>query len=356
MNKKHLLTIFLSLLLFSCSEDDGPNRETPIEELPYENGYLVLNEGNFGQGNASVSFVSSDFMETENNIYRTNNGTGLGDTAQSITLYEDYAMIVLNVSNRIEIVDRYTFESIGVIQGDLLNPRYAEVVSGKIYVSNWGDGSDPNDDYIGVYNINDFSLIENISVPEGPEKLASRSGKLFVAHEGGFSFNNIISVIDTNLDEVENEIEVGDVPSSMVVQNNNLWVLSSGKPAYADEETTGGITLISIADQTVTDETTFEDMVHPDHMQVVGGSIYYTIGKDLYEIVGNLNNVPSEPIISFDDVDVIYGLSIDDAYIYIASPDASFTGNGSMHVYELLTGVEVNAAEVGINPNGVYLN
>ena len=53
----------LSLLIGSCSKDDT---ETPQEPLgAYEGGILVSNEGPFGNGTGTVTFISSDLNITE---------------------------------------------------------------------------------------------------------------------------------------------------------------------------------------------------------------------------------------------------------------------------------------------------
>ena len=51
--KNVFLGIFAStLLLASCSNDDAVEKDVPLGT--YDNGVLVLNEGNFGTPNASV--------------------------------------------------------------------------------------------------------------------------------------------------------------------------------------------------------------------------------------------------------------------------------------------------------------
>jgi hypothetical protein len=49
-----------------CSNQDD-KVETPLGA--YDNGVLVLNQGGFGNGNASLSYVSNDFVTFQNNIF-----------------------------------------------------------------------------------------------------------------------------------------------------------------------------------------------------------------------------------------------------------------------------------------------
>ncbi|MDX1543013.1 MAG: YncE family protein [Christiangramia sp.] len=355
MNYKHLFLLFFTVILFNSCEDDTDCCPMPEEEAEFESGIFVLNEGNFGSGNASVSFIDKDMQQMQSSIFMNTNETGLGDTAQSIKLYEEVAIIVVNVSNKIEVVNRYTFESLATIDVELMNPRYAEVVNDKIYVSNWGDGMNPDDDFVAVFDLADFSFIKSISVAEGPEKVLAANEKLFVAHKGGFSFNNIVSVINTGTNGVDAEIEVGDLPNSMVFDGNSLWVLSGGKPSYAETETAGKLSNINISNNQVEEEFDFPDSsLHPNNLSLEGSEVYLTIGKTVYSY--NMNTMQPASEFKLEEPALLYGFEIHDGKIYVASPNADFTGDGMLYVYDLLNGSLTNQFSVGINPNGIYFN
>ncbi|MCG9972633.1 YncE family protein [Christiangramia crocea] len=356
MNYKHLL-LLLSLVFFfnSCDDDTDCCPPLPEEEAEFESGIFVLNEGNFGSGNASVSFIDKDMEQMESKVFMNINGSELGDTAQSIELYEDFAIIVVNVSNKIEVVNRYTFESLATIDTELMNPRYAEVTGNKIYVSNWGDGMDPDDDFVAVFDLADFSFIKSISVAEGPEKVLAVNEKLFVAHTGGFSFNNIVSVINTGNNEVEDEIEVGDLPNSMVVDGSNLWVLSGGKPSYAETETAGKLSNIDVSNNQVVEEFDFPDSsMHPNNLSLEGSDVYLTIGKTVYSY--NMSTMQPSSEFKLEEPALLYGFEIHNGKIYVASPNADFTGDGMLYVYNLSDGNLTDQFSAGINPNGIYFN
>lgn len=350
--KKLLFCICLVIMTSSCSKDDV----TPEPAGAYSGGIFVLNEGNFGSGNSSVTYINQENGQTENNIFKKVNGNLLGDTAQSMTFNDELALIILNVSNKIEIVDRNTFESMGTISEYLSNPRYAVIVNDKIFVSNWGDGNDPEDDFIAVFELKDFSFTENIEVAEGPETIAQSGNTLFVAHAGGYSFNNIVSVIDAGTDSLTKEVAVGDVPNSMVISGNYLWVLSSGKPNYADAETGGKLSKIDLNTKTVTEDYDFPEAVHPDHLTAGSNSLYYSVNKSIFEFDNNSDSLSEIPVFTVDEASFLYGFSINDNKAYIASPNADFTGNGKLYVYDLSAGSLLNQYVTGINPNSTYFN
>jgi Tfp pilus assembly protein PilP len=355
MKLKSLLFLTAGIMFMtSCEKDDV---SAPVEKGDYTNGIFVLNEGNFGSGNSSVTFVDQDLTSSTNNIYKNlNGGASLGDTAQDLAFYGDYAYIVLNVSNTIEVVDRNTFEAVATIDSELNNPRNIAFQEDLAYVTNWGDPSNPDDDYVAVYQTEDFSFINSIAVAEGPEAIVSEAGKLYVAHMGGYNFNNKISVIDVSDNSVE-IVQVGDVPNSIEVENGYLWVLSGGKPAYAEEETAGQITQIDLASLEVVDRYLLKDKSqHPDHLEIDGNNIYYTIGNNVYTFEKGAARLPEQELFAAEEVTALYGFAVRDGNIYITSATADFTGDGMLYVYDASTGSLLSELGTGINPNGVYFN
>ncbi|MDR5590069.1 YncE family protein [Christiangramia sp. SM2212] len=355
MNYKHILFLFITVLFLNSCSDETDCCPMPEPEADFASGIFVLNEGNFGSANSSVSFINEESGEKQVQIFKNKNGFDLGDTAQSIELHENLAIIVVNVSNKLEIVDRYTFESLGTIETNLLNPRYAEVVGKNLYVTNWGNGVDSADDFVSVFDLTDYSFIQSIPVAEGPEKLITANNKIYVAHKGGYSFNNQISVLDAASNSVTAELEVGFLPNSMLVSGSDLWVLYSGKPSYAETETAGGLSRIDISSDKVMESMSFsENSVHPENLSTNGSDVFFTIGKSLYKysIGGEL---PVSAEFSFEEAAVLYGFAMNNEKIYVASPNADFTGDGNLYIYGL-DGSLLDQYSTGINPNGVYFN
>ena len=356
MNYKHLLLLLSIVLFFNSCEDDTDCCPMPEPEAEFQSGIFILNEGNFGSANASVTYINEDTETVGAGIFNNINNYSLGDTAQSMRMFEELAIIVVNVSNKIEIVNRYTFESLATINTNLQNPRYAGVLEDKLYVTNWGDGMDPEDDFVAVFDLADYSFLRSIPVSEGPEKLISANNKIYVAHTGGFSFNNIVSVIENDAAEVETEIEVGDLPNSMVVKENDLWVLAGGKPSYADVETAGRLSKIDLTSNEVVESIEFpEKSIHPANLNIAGSDAYFTLGKSVFKYTEG-GALPDAAEYSLDDAALIYGFEVYEDKIYVASPNADFTGDGNLYIYDLADGNLLNKYTTGINPNGIYFN
>ena len=85
--KKISLIIGLVLLFWSCKKEIGPQYLQVDEEG--SGSLLIINEGNFGFGNASVSIYNPDTKEIFNNQFKAVNGFGIGDVLQSVNRYED---------------------------------------------------------------------------------------------------------------------------------------------------------------------------------------------------------------------------------------------------------------------------
>jgi hypothetical protein len=353
MNTNKFLLLFLSITLVftSCSDDDMAPAPPSGD---YFDGILISHEGNFGQGNASVSFVSYDLMTVENNIFSSVNSTPLGDTAQSIAFNGDFAYIVLNVSNSIEIVNRYTFESVASLSTGLNNPRYIAFANGKGYVTNWGDGGVATDDYLAIIDLasNTMSAL-TISVEEGPEEIIANGGTVYVAHQGGFSQNNVISVVNTSTDLVASTIIVGDVPNSMQLDDSgNLWVLSGGKPSWTGDETGGRLSKINTNANNSLTSTEFSATEHPNHLSMDNGILYYYMSGSVFKMASSETTLPTTAEITGLS---FYGMTVNNSILY--GVDAvDFTSNGVFSAYDLSSNTLSNTTTVNIIPGGIYFN
>lgn len=355
MNLKRtaFVLLFGATLLTSCSGDD----EILIPPLgAYENGVLILNQGGFGNGNASVSYLSNDLTVFQDNIFSlVNPSVILGDTAQDIGFYNDYAYIVLNGSNKIEIVNRYTMERLTTISTGLSNPRYIVFFNGKGYVSNWGNGSSTTDDYIAVINLTNNSLLSPIPVAEGPERMAVYNSKIYVAHAGGYGFGSTVSVLNTSNNTVTS-IAVGDVPNSLEVINGDLYVLSGGKPSWSGSETSGSLSKINLVNNTVENTINFPSATHPSNLDVDGNDWYCTIDSDVYKTPLTATTLATTPIFSTTDQGVygVYSFAVKNNKVYVGDA-GDYSSNGKVYVYTL-TGDLVSNKTVGVIPAGFYFN
>ncbi len=362
---KLFLTALLGAAFFaSCNNDEsGPIRYVPQGD--YDSGVLVLSQGGFGHGDASLSYISSDFTRFEDDIFSTVNAPAiLGDTAQDIGFYNEFAYIILNGSNKIEIVNRFTMVHIASITTGLNNPRFIAFASGKGYVTNWGDGSSTTDDYVAVINLANNTISATIPVAEGPERIVENAGKLYVAHTGGFGYGNTISVINEATNAVTS-ISVGDVPNAMQIDGSNLWVCCGGKPSFSGVETVGGIMKINLSNNQITTALAYTDVTkHPSNLVLSGTDLFYTMGNGIFKMAQTAADLPIDAAFTTaaQGVGEIYSFAIQRNQIYVGDA-GNYVDDGHVYVYSLgnvINPLPIGTLEhsytVGVIPTGFYFN
>lgn len=359
---KLILAAFVSTLFFASCTSDDDNNNPHNSQGTYDSGALVLNEGNFGTDNAEVSFISFDLGSHSNTVFSAENPAEvLGNTAQSIGFYGDLAYIVVNGSNKIEIVNRYTMKKTGSITTGLSQPRFIAFANGKGYVTNWGGTG-----YVAVINLSTNTVSAAIPVNVAPNKIIASNGRLYVAHND-LGTGNTVTVINASNDAIVTTITVGDLPDELVVDDSGvLWVSCQGKsnwPVPADESA-GKILKINRSNNTVA--TTFTMPANTDHVShfaVFGSNAYYTIDSKIYKFSTTATTLPIDPAFS-SAAQYVYGFAVKNNKIYVADAKL-FNTNGVVYVYSsgeifdpnpvgtLLTPTPI---EVGVGPNGFYFN
>ncbi len=347
--KKLLFLPIVTLLFISCSNDDDPQ---PEQNPPadYDKGILVTNEGPFGTGSGTITFVSEDFATVAQNIYKTVNNKELGNIVQSMGFLDENAYIVVSNSAKVMIANRYTFESVDSIKVGLENPRYFIGDNGtKGYVTDWGDPNDNSDDYVAVVDLRTNSIASTIPVAFGPEKMVFYNNKIYVAHQGAFGQNNLITVISGS--SVENTITVGEVPNSMIISENTLYVLCGGNPYYTGNETAGSLLKINLLTGQVSQTFAFETTQHPTNLTMDGANLFYSLNGKVYKLDKTSITLPGTDIINGD----FYAMQAKDGKLYATDAD-DFVSRGSLLIFDLSTNQQIQDFQTGIVPGGIYFN
>jgi len=351
INKLLSLLLLATILFASCEKDSAD-----LPKGDYENGVLISGEGS-GAGTGSVSFVSDDFVTSENLIYKTVNNEELGTYVQSMAFSNDNAYIVVDNQNTVTVVDRYTFEKLGFINTGLILPRFMTVVGNKGYVTNWGSTLSDTDDFIAVVNLETYEVEGTISVGNGPERIIENNGKLYVSHKGAYTTNNVISVIDIDSEEVI-EITVKDNPDELFFNNlGELVVLSSGRTIYDTDwsvigTTLASISMIDITTLEITNELVFAEGEQPSLMVFENGAIYYNIGNSVYAINEAATSLSSTSIVETEGF--LYGLEVEGDNLYTL--DASFSDASKLNIYSISSGSVSITKVVAIGASKIYFN
>jgi len=352
---KLIVSIFVIVLsLVGCSDDETMD----LPQGDFESGILISHEGTFSGVTGSVSFVSEDLNIKTNNIYTAVNGEELGVFQQSIGFNGDLAFIIVDNANTIAVVNRYTFEKVSTISTGLNKPRYITFFNGKGYVTNWGDTASSTDDFVAVIDLSDYT-VESTTIPvsEGPEQIVERNGTLYVSHKGGFGVNNVVTIIDSNNNQIQ-ELVVGDKPDELVFDAaGNLWVLCEGKTTFdADfnivDQTPGALIKINTTLNMVQTTINFEGTAQPSLMTYSNGTIYYYENSKIYSMDETSTSLPTESILSGN----FYGMQVDDNNRLFAVDAGDFASSGTLKIFDLSTNEETNSVDVGVVPAKIYFN
>ncbi|NLE33610.1 MAG: hypothetical protein GX622_00740 [Bacteroidales bacterium] len=213
---KTLCKVFALLTLTvvtACETIDEPSL------FPEGEGFFILNEGNYTQGNGSVSFYSAETGNIYNNLFSTSNQRALGDIPSFMAVDGNRGFIVVNNSGTIEAVDIRTMESLGTITG-LDSPRQMIISGNEGYVSSL------QSDRVTVIDPDRIEKTGWLDIGSTTEAMVISGGRLFSAHWSG---GNSIAVTDLASGDLITTVTVGLEPESMVIdRNGKLWVLCTG--------------------------------------------------------------------------------------------------------------------------------
>lgn len=342
---KLLTLIFASAVLFttSCSSEDG----VTTGEMYYGNGFLLSNEGNFGKPNADVTYVTSNLASKQDNIFAANNGgSDLGDVLQMIAFNGENAYLLLNNSNKIQVVNRFNFKKAGQITAQLNSPRYMAFANNNIYVTNDKYGGDK---FVSIYKSSDLSFVKKISFTSNVERIVEAGNNIYVQN-ASFGVGNEITYITTSNDEIQSTITVpdGDIKKMIV----------SGETVYAIAAGTADSYIYQISPTGVTKTYTLTGIADATNLEIENGKFYFTSGLKVYTMNVTATTSPSAPLFtvanSVDPYSNLYGFSVVDDKIFVSDANG-FTEDSKITVYSK-SGLVLRTFTAGKGTNGAYRN
>jgi hypothetical protein len=342
--KKILYISLLLLLLISCSKNElGPQCLSCKDDFNNTSNtdVLIINEGAFGNSNGSITLYRPSNDSVSQNIFQqANNIPVLGDVIQSITQYNNKGYIVVNNSNKVEVVDINSFNSLATITG-FNSPRYLLPVSGsKAYITDLYSNS------IQIVNLNSNIVTGNISVNGWTEELIMYNDTVYVCDVT----NNKLLIVNPVNDVLIDSVSVGENPTSIVKdKNNKIWILCNGGINSSNPE------LIKFNPSNRTIEQTF---IFPNISQSPGnlrinitGDVLYYLNDGVYQFNISDGTLPNSPFISSNG-NIYYGLGIDpfNNDVYVADA-IDYIQNGIAFRFNA-TGDLIHQFNTGIIPNG----
>ncbi len=348
MRLHKLLLLMVVAILSSCSNDDDVAAPV-VPSGDYANGFFVLNEGGIGE----VTFASNDFNTVTQDIFAAVNGTetDLGAYVQSMFFDGDRAFVISNGSNKITVVNRYTFEYIATISTGFTVPRYGVVSNGKAYVTNSNSFTSDTDDFISVIDLSNLTVTATIPVDDQAEKLVAFDGKLYVS--GGFyGMGNKIIVVNTASNQISTKITVADAPNSLQIGGGILHVLSSGFDAPST------LTRINLNDNSILETVNFPSTMNgAQNLVFDDNQLFFNVNSKIYKFPSNVATITDAAIatVSSTSAYIGYGFAVHNNKIYISEGADDFASDGKAFVYDF-NGNLVKSFATGLGPNGFYFN
>lgn len=344
-NKLFLTALLGGLFFMSCDSSD--DNEAPLGS--YDNGILVLNEGGTGE----VTFISNDLQTVQHNVFDVVNGDAndLGMYTQSIFFDGDRAFVISNGSNKITVVNRYTFEFIATISTGLDVPRYGVAYNGKAYVTNLKGFASGSDDYLAVINLANYTLEAPIAVNTYADRIIEKEGVLYVSG-GSFGSGDKVTVINPATKSIVTDIAVGVSPNSFEEDNGILYVLCG---SFSDNSK---IVKVNMANNTIVGEIAFpESMGNAQNLDIEEGKIYFSVGGKVYKTNTNVSAVTDTPLFDTQSTSgyIGYGFAVNNNRVFISESKDDFISDGKIYIYST-SGQFIDDIPAGLGPNGFYFN
>lgn len=238
------ILLLISILFSACREVEivvpsqyevVPEGMTPNSQI---SGMYLLNEGNMGSNKCSLDFLDFANGYYVRNFYADRNPNvvmELGDVGNDIAIYGSKLYVVVNCSNKVEVMSATTGKRLGQI--NIPNCRYIRFSRGFAYVTSYVGPIqlyNPNAVPGAVYKVDTLSLkpIAKVSVGYQPDELEVLGEYLYVANSGGYmapNYDNTVSVIELEGFKQVQKIPVGiNLDRIRTDKYGKLWVTSRG--------------------------------------------------------------------------------------------------------------------------------
>lgn len=322
---------FLPLMLFvSCFKED------PEKFQPYDKGdLLILNEGNFQWGNASIDLYNLDeWSFSGSNIFETENGRPLGDILQSALLFHDKIWLVVNNSGRIEVLNFNTYKLENSITG-LNSPRYLCPIDDRQLLV-----SDLYDDSLSVLDAITGTVTKKIGLKGWTEQMLRVGENIWVTNPNTYK----IYSVDRDSLYLKDSVEIG-FGSFAVKEGNdgNVWIATKGDKILGIPSE---IHAMNAQNQTFTFSKEIGTEAIID---------FYLDGEDAYYIYDNKLyhfslNAPENHEVLYDQGGSLYAVEVYEHHIFLCDA-VDYVQKGKVVILDK-QGNETQSFRVGRIPNG----
>lgn len=285
LSKLKYLLPALALLFGGCEKTPDSN----LNKLPVSDakGFIICNEGNFMWGNASIGFFNVETNEVTPQVFKQANGVNLGDVLQSGIIHNNLLYLVVNNSEKIEVVNPVTFKHVATIK-PLKSPRYLlPIGQEKAYVS------DLYNNALSVVNLKTNTVEQKITMPGWTEELLWHNNLAYVT----LMQRDFALVVNTNNHTVTDTIWCGYAGNSIVKDKNNaIWILSGGSTSQNKKSM---LTCYNPQTKIIEKQFTFEvGSARKLIVNKTADALYWINNGHIYTMPINSNQLPEQPLIN----------------------------------------------------------
>ncbi|HTN18692.1 MAG TPA: DUF5074 domain-containing protein [Chitinophagaceae bacterium] len=339
MDRKVLQNIkwlLCTLVLLASCKKDKPEPGKPVLPGDKTGRVLVVCEGSLGNGNAELSVYYPSSDSVFNDVFKTANGSELGDVFQSITRLGDRYLLCVNNSDKIVVLNRNSWMQERSI--NIPKPRYLTKVSEqKAYVGSLFSNK------LYVLNTTDYTVQKTIDMPySNVEGILVQGSTAYVCCWD--TACNKLYRIDTQSDRITDSVLLsGYAPQSILKdREGTLWVMAGN--AYKKKNTSlnridasGGKLIRSFAFPAGVEAikpclNNNADSLYFLEVNYSGGSI----SNGVYRMPVGSPELPSTAFITCKANQYFWGLGIDpySGHIFVGDPKG-FVQKGSVSMYSV---------------------
>lgn len=354
------LALLLWLIAASCDKQPiSPACDGSLEAInnpsyvdaagPFGQRLLILNEGGFSYGNASISHYYPASNMVENNVFNEVNNLAIGDILQSAFTINEELILVVNNSQKVLVLNPTSMQLKRSILG-FTSPRYGAVVNDSVAIF-----SDLVSKQLLRVNTNSGCEIGRQATSGWTEEIIAVQDQFWIIemNEIGAAtmFANILR-LDASLNILET-ISLPILPQSVAKDNqNNIWVLCSG---LESENVLPALIKINTQTNSIEYNISFDNWTNPPlHLSSNkdGSTLYFSSGSEIYSFSASANSLPATPLFT-SNAQTVYGISIPDASGEIYISDAkNYIEDGEVFRYSAM-GALLDQFTVSVIPSKI---
>lgn len=238
----YILLAVLAVALSGCRNEDIVfiPEEVPTTQPEYTDvdGFYLLCEGNINSNKASLDWFDARTGKYNRNIFPKANPyevKEMGDVGNDLGIYGSKLYVVVNVSNKVLVLDKRTAKKLGQI--DIPNCRFVKFYKGYAYITSYAGPVQMDPDYkqkgyVAKIDTATMKEVDRCIVGFQPDQLDIVNGKIYVSNSGGYrkpNYENTLSVIDVATFKEERRIPIAiNLGLCKADRHGVLWVVSRG--------------------------------------------------------------------------------------------------------------------------------